>query len=423
MGGTFKAMNKIRPGAYINFETVPQNLLGVGSRGIATMAVTANWGEEGLHELTQADMLNGNYEKMFGDTDRLLFVLMLYGANKALVYKANEGTKATGTIGGITVTAKYGGTFGNKISVGVGEDLTVTTYVDGNEVDSQTVTQISQLIENDYVTFSGSSAPTQTAITPLTGGGNGSAEYTEYFKLLMTKKWNTLACTDNTMKDNVVSLVKTMRETEGVKVQAVIGADEDFDNEAIINVVQKVAIDETEITPAQLTAYVAGITAGADINESNTAAVTPFTRIVDEKTNTEIEEGLLDGKFLFSYTADGSVKCEQDINSLTTVTAEKGKMFKKNRVIRVLDEIANQITSVFEASFMGKINNNDIGRTTFKNVLVGYFNQLQGLNAIQNFVAEDITVEAGLEIDEIIVTANIQPVDSVEKLYMTVKLS
>ena len=92
-------------------------------------------------------------------------------------------------------------------------------------------------------------------------------------------------------------------------------------------------------------------------------------------------------------------------------------------LIRVLDEIANQITSVFEASFMGKINNNDIGRTTFKNVLVGYFNQLQGLNAIQNFVAEDITVEAGIEIDEIIVTANIQPVDSVEKLYMTVKLS
>ena len=91
MGGTFKAMNKIRPGAYINFETVPQNLLGVGSRGIATMAVTANWGAEGLHELTQADMLNGNYEKMFGDTDRLLFELMLYGANKALVYKANEG--------------------------------------------------------------------------------------------------------------------------------------------------------------------------------------------------------------------------------------------------------------------------------------------------------------------------------------------
>lgn len=423
MGGTFKAMNKIRPGAYINFETVPQNLLGVGSRGIATMAVTANWGAEGLHELTQADMLNGNYEKIFGDTDRLLFELMLYGANKALVYKANEGTKATGTIGGITVTAKYGGTFGNKISVGVGEDLTVTTYVEGNEVDSQTVTQISQLIENDYVTFSGSSAPTQTAITPLTGGDNGSAKYTEYFKLLMTKKWNTLACTDDTMKDNVVSLVKTMRETEGVKVQAVIGVDEDFDNEAIINVVQKVAIDETEITPAQLTAYVAGITAGADINESNTAAVTPFTRIVDEKTNTEIEEGLLDGKFLFSYTADGSVKCEQDINSLVTVTAEKGKMFKKNRVIRVLDEIANQITSVFEASFMGKINNNDVGRTTFKNVLVGYFNQLQGMNAIQNFVAEDVTVEAGLEIDEIIVTANIQPVDSVEKLYMTVKLS
>lgn len=423
MGGTFKAMNKIRPGAYINFETIPENLMGIGSRGIATMAVTANWGAEGLHELTQADLINGNYEKMFGDTDRLLFELMLYGASKALVYKANEGTKATKQIGGITVTAKYGGTFGNKISVGVGEDLTVTTYVEGNEVDSQKVTQISQLVENDYVTFSGSSAPTQTAITPLTGGDNGSAEYTEYFKLLMTKKWNTLACTDDTMKDDVVTLVKTMRETEGVKVQAVIGVDEDFDYEGIINVIQKVKINDTEVTPSQLTAYVAGITAGADINESNTAAVTPFTEIVDEMTNTEIENGLLDGKFLFSYTADGQVKCEQDINTLTTVTIEKGKMFKKNRVIRVLDEIANTVTNTFETMFMGKINNNDVGRTSFKTVLVGYFNSLQDANAIQNFTAEDITVDAGVEIDEIIVTVNAQPVDSVEKLYMTVKLS
>ena len=423
MGGTFKAMNKIRPGAYINFETIPENLMGIGSRGIATMALTANWGKKGLHELTQADLINGNYEKMFGDTDRLLFELMLYGANKALVYKANEGTQATGTIGGITVTAKYGGTYGNKISVGVSEDLTVTTYVDGNEVDSQKVAQISELVENDYVTFSGESAPTQTAITPLTGGDNGSAEYTDYFKLLMTKKWNTLACTDDTMKDDVVTLVNTMRETEGVKVQAVIGVDEDFDYEGIINVIQKVKINDTEVNPSQLTAYVAGITAGADINESNTAAVTPFTEIVDEMTNTEIENGLLDGKFLFSYTADGKVKCEQDINTLTTVTIEKGKMFKKNRVIRVLDEIANTVTNTFETMFMGKINNNDVGRTSFKTVLVGYFNSLQDASAIQNFTAEDITVDAGVEIDEIIVTVNAQPVDSVEKLYMTVKLS
>lgn len=423
MGGTFKTMNKIRPGAYINFETVPQNLMGLGTRGIATMPITASWGAKGLYELTQEDMLNGNFEKYFGDTDRLLAEMMLYGASKALIYKANEGTKATNTVGSITVTAKYGGTYGNKIAVSVGEDLTVKTYVDGKEVDSQKVSQISQLVENEYVTFSGDGAPTQVAITLLTSGDNGSAEYTDYFKLLMTKKWNTLACTDDTMVEQAVTLAETMREVEGVKVQIVTGKDDDYDSEAIITVTQNVGLDETDVTPTQASAYVAGITAGADINESNTAKVTPFTRIINEMTNTEIEEGLKDGKFLFSYTADGQVKCEQDINSLVTVTAEKGKMFKKNRVIRVLDEIANTVTATFESSFMGKINNNDTGRTTFKSVLIGYFNELQTANAIQNFVAEDVIVEAGAEIDEIVVTVNIQPVDSVEKLYMTVKLS
>ena len=83
----------------------------------------------------------------------------------------------------------------------------------------------------------------------------------------------------------------------------------------------------------------------------------------------------------------------------------------------------NDITSIFEASYVGKVNNNADGRLLLKSALVDYFTTLQNLGAIQNFETGDITIEAGTAIDAVLVTANIQPVDSVEKIYISVNLS
>ena len=112
-----------------------------------------------------------------------------------------------------------------------------------------------------------------------------------------------------------------------------------------------------------------------------------------------------------------------DINSLTTVTAEKGKMFTKNRVIRTIDNIANDIATIFESNYVGKVNNNADGRSLLKAALVDYFVTLQNMGAVQNFETDDITVKAGNDSDAVVVDAFVQPVDSVEKIYITVNLS
>ena len=50
-------------------------------------------------------------------------------------------------------------------------------------------------------------------------------------------------------------------------------------------------------------------------------------------------------------------------------------------------------------------------------------NTLQGIGAIQNFDSTtDITVYAGNAIDAVVVDLAVQPVDSMEKLYMTVNV-
>ena len=44
-------------------------------------------------------------------------------------------------------------------------------------------------------------------------------------------------------------------------------------------------------------------------------------------------------------------------------------------------------------------------------------------NGIQNFVADDVQVRAGSSVDSVLIDVAIQPVDSIEKIYMTVTVS
>ena len=112
-----------------------------------------------------------------------------------------------------------------------------------------------------------------------------------------------------------------------------------------------------------------------------------------------------------------------DINSLTTFTVDKGQEFSKNRVMRVLMQFCNDTYEYFSNSFIGKIDNNDTGRNLLKGWIVGYLNEMQANNGIQNFAAEDVTVAAGNAIDSVVIDVAIQPMDSVEKIYMTVTVS
>lgn len=230
--------------------------------------------------------------------------------------------------------------------------------------------------------------------------------------------------TDTEGKTAIVTWIKAMREDEGIKCQAVL-ASHVADHEAVINVVQGIILsDGTELTDAQVTAWVAGATAGAGVTTSNTGMV--YSGAIDvspRMTRTEMEAAVQAGKFIFKVDSAQNVSVVYDINSLTTTTEDRGKIFKKNRVIRTIDNIANDITSIFESSFIGKINNNEDGRSLLKGALVDYFATLQNMAAIQNFETDDVTVVAGDDSDAVVVECNIQPVDSVEKIYITVNLS
>ena len=165
-GGTFTVQNKILPGAYINFVSMGTNAK-MGSRGVAALPLELNWGpDDKVFTMTATDF-NATSLKVFGydptDANILLVREALKRAKSLLIYRVNGGgAKASATVGGMTVTAKYGGTHGNDIMVAVitnVDDATkvdVVTYLDGVVMDSQTVAKsggAASLVANDFVTF------------------------------------------------------------------------------------------------------------------------------------------------------------------------------------------------------------------------------------------------------------------------------
>ncbi|EHQ92141.1 phage tail sheath family protein [Desulfosporosinus youngiae] len=434
--GTFTTQNKVRPGVYINFKSEPQALGSLGERGIASIPLALSWGEPS--KIITIEAGEDTLTKLgYSITDpRLLLVNeALKRAQKLLLYRLNAGTKATATAGNLSVTAKWGGVRGNSISVIIQENIDdetkfdVSTLVDGVEQDMQTVANIAGLIANDWVIFSGTGALAETAGAPLTGGADGTVTnqaYIDYLAAVEIFDFNTLALpsTDNTLKATFTAFCKRLRDDEGKKIQVVLENYPIADYEGVISVKNGVVLSNgTTLTAAQATAWVAGATAGAEVNESLTyQAYDDAVDVAPRYTNTQIIAALKAGEFLFT-ASDNRALVEQDINTLTSFTVDKGKAFHKNRVIRVLDGINNDLVSIFSEFYVGKVNNNDDGRNLLKNECVNYMETLQGINAIQNFDSQtDLTVIAGNEADAVLIEAYTQPVDSVERIYLLVKV-
>ncbi len=446
MGGTFLVQNKVRPGAYINFVAKPQSLMNVSDRGIATLALPMSWGPEGeIIDVLSSDMLDGTSIKKIGysatQTESLLFRLVLQNAYRGLFWRLDKGgEKASATIGtgetALKPTAKYPGICGNKIKIVIlkddetGSTYTVETLYDGLRQDIQSKLESPKDLEdNDFVVWNTTDTTvfTATAATSLTGGTNGTVNeetaYTGYWGAMKTKNWNTMGLVSEnaTVKTAFCEYIKDLRENEGVKVQGCVYDKSNYDYEGIISSHQGYRTDAEEISPVNFVAWVTGATAGAEINESNThKTVQDAIDIINEMTNTEIIEALGQGKFVISRTRKGTILVEKDINTLHTFTAKKSYDFSKNRVIRVLDECGNTVGSVWDESYCGKLDNDADGRNIYKADLVAYGNTLQGIHAITNFLgADDIEVLMGDAVDAVVVNWPIQPVDSMEKLYMT----
>lgn len=438
-GGTFVYSNKIRPGAYINFSS--DNLLNISpkDRGCVALALPLSFAENNkIIKLTD----DTDFEKILGASivhpDLFLVREAFKRAKTVLLYKINGGLRAKISSNGLDVLAKFPGSLGNKISIRINNTphisgnpaLKIITLLDNKIVHQQTILNGESPNDNNFVSFIKTDNITETTAILLTGGKDDIPtvdDYSLFFKELQLHNFDALAMpvSDIDIINASINFIKRLRDDEGKKSILVVSGAKTPDYEGVINLANGVILeDSTYIPPHMATSWVAGATASAQINQSLTfdkydgaISVSPVF------SNTDIIERLSVGEFIFTNN-DDTATIESDINSFISVSPTKSKFFSKNRVIRVIDSIANDIRRNFEQSYIGKISNDDIGRTLFKNDCINYLNTLTEIQAITNFSPKtDISVGRGADIDSVIVNISIQPVDSMEKLYMSVTLS
>jgi len=225
-------------------------------------------------------------------------------------------------------------------------------------------------------------------------------------------------------QQTIANWVKAMQEEEGKNITAVL-TNYVADSQYVINNVQGVTLsDGSTLTAAETGAWIGGVTAGAKITESNTAR--KFVGAIDvtpRMTKTEMETAIKAGKLILTVDKSQNVTVVADVNSLTSTTQTLGDIMKQNRSVRTACGIREDIGTVWDSNIKGKYNNNEEGRSIFKSALVEYFADLERRGAIQNFSADDITVEAGTAINAVVVTVAVQLVGSMEIAYITVNLT
>ena len=430
-GGTFFTQNKVLPGAYINFISASKASATLSDRGYAAMALELDWGVENtIFEVTNGD-LQKNSMKLFGydyTAPQLKGLRDLFLNLKTLyLYRLTSGgVKATNTY----ATAKYCGTRGNDLKVVISnnveeeEKFDVSLYIDDTTLlDKQTVSQMSELVDNDYVTWKSGASLSETAGEPLSTGTNGTVNglaHQTFLDKAESYYFNILGCvsTEDEIKSLYVAYTKRLRDEVGAKFQLVVH-NKEADYEGVINVIN----DVEESPVSSLVYWVTGAEASCAVNASllNKKYDGEFT-VKADYTQSQLEGFINAGKFAF-HKVGNDVRVLSDINTLLTTSDVKGDVFKENQTIRVCDQIANDIANIFNTRYLGVVPNDANGRISLWNDIVKHHQQLQDIRAIENFTSEDITVAQGDTKKAVVVYDKVTVVNAMAQLYMTVEIA
>ncbi|MCE4712892.1 phage tail sheath family protein, partial [Clostridioides difficile] len=428
-GGTFVTQNKILPGSYINFISAKRATSSLSDRGIVAMPIELDWGiDEEVFQVTNDDFEKYS-TKFFGydyTHDKLKGLRDLFkNIRLGYFYKLNKGVKASCSI----ATAKYSGTRGNDLKVIVTTNIDdntkfdVVTLLDNKKVDIQAAKVITDLQDNDYITWKKDATLEASAGLVFTGGTNGEAvtgaEYQAFLDKIESYSFNALGCLAITteIKSLFVEFTKRMRDKVGAKFQTVLYKKSDADYEGVVSVENK--IKDIGLVESSLIYWVTGAIAGCDINKSNTNKKYDGEFDIDVNyTQIQLEEALKSGKFIFHKVGD-EVHVLEDINTFVSFTDDKNDDFSSNQSVRVLDQIANDIATLFNDKYLGKVPNDKAGRISFWNDVVKHHKELENIRAIEDFKTDDVSVELGNDKKTVIVSDAVKVINAMSKLYMT----
>lgn len=427
-GGTFLVQNKILPGAYINFVSAANASARLSDRGVAAVGLALGQKfSDDIIEITSEDLQKRSQE-LFGCsyTDGKLIYLreILLNATSVLIYPLDSigAVKAESEL----AVAFKAGSAGNSLAVGAvadGDDFIVSTYNNGVKVDEQTVSNMGQLLDNEFVEFKKDAVLVECAVTSLTGGKDGGVDveaHQKFLSKLENYSYNAICCLsdDEGVKRLYVDFCKRLRDEVGKKFQVVLhGYAADY--EGVVNVKNPCE----EGLESGLAAWVCGVCAGTAVNRSAlNKKYDGECKVYADYDQKELEKSVEAGEFAL-HRVGSELRVLMDVNSLVTLSDERGEIFRDNQTVRVIDQIGNDIAVLFATKYLGSVPNDAAGRISLWSDIVQHHKQLQDIRAIEDFSDSDVVVEQGASKRSVVVTDAVTVVNAMAKLYMTVTIA
>ena len=433
-GGTWLVQNKILPGSYINFSSIAKASATLSDRGYAAAPFDLSWGPENEVFAVTSGEFQKNSKAIFGysyDHPKMLALREIFlHATTVYCYRLGLGAKKAACALAI---AKYPGVRGNDLSIVIAVNVDdpdafdVGTYLDGIQVDLQTVTKAEDLTGNDYVDFKKDLTLEATAGAPLTGGEDVANITGDSHQAFLDKieayAFNAMCCpaADPIIVKLYAAYCQRVRDEVGAKFQLIAWKPSTVDYEGVIGVWNSATHPSMDVEEHAVVYWATGAHAGVAVNKSLTNAKYDgeLTLNTDYK-QAELTAALKAGKFMF-HNVNGLTRVLEDINTLLTLSDTKGEVFQSNQTMRVCDQIANDVAVLFNERYLGTVPNDASGRSALWGDITHYIKQLEDIRAVENFDPDTVSCEQGDKKKAVLVTVNgLNIINAMAQLYMSV---
>ena len=433
-GGTWLVQNKILPGTYVNFTSIAKASATLSDRGYAAAPFVLSWGPEDEVFAVTSGEFQKNSKAVFGysyDHPKLLALREIFlHATTVYCYRLGLGAKKAACA---LATAKYPGIRGNDLSIVIAVNVDdpdafdVGTYLDGIQVDLQTVTTAEELTGNDYVDFKKDLTLEATAGAPLTGGEDVANITGDSHQAFLDKieayAFNAMCCpaADPIIVKLYAAYCQRVRDEVGAKFQLIAWKPSTVDYEGVIGVWNSATHPSMDVEEHAVVYWATGAHAGVAVNKSLTNAKYDgeLTLNTDYK-QAELTAALKAGKFMF-HNVNGLTRVLEDINTLLTLSDTKGEVFQSNQTMRVCDQIANDVAVLFNERYLGTVPNDASGRSALWGDITHYIKQLEDIRAVENFDPDTVSCEQGDKKKAVLVTVNgLNIINAMAQLYMSV---
>lgn len=219
--------------------------------------------------------------------------------------------------------------------------------------------------------------------------------YDDALQRLSKKKFNYLAIPGLSSDDveTISDWVIEQRTENKQRVKAVL-PNSASDNEGIINfTTNDIKVGAKTYTTEEYCCRIAGILAGTPLSQSATYAVLDEVESITESTtpDTDIDSGKL------ILINDGEkIKIGRAVNSLQTISEGKTEDMKKIKIVEGMDIIVDDIITVFEDEYIGKVSNGYDNKQLFIASVQTYLNDL----AADNVLYSDFDNVVSIDLDK-----------------------